>query len=365
METKLIIASSETDADMYYATHILITDDFVYLEMNGKKIIYVSSMEYSRVMEEAQVDEIINTQNRPPKFKSNLSWIVTENKIKKITVPGNFPIKYALELEKLGVKIKVSSGSFFKERTVKNEEEIRNIRFTQKINDGAMQNAIEVIKESSIRKDLKLEYRGKILTSEFLKEIVEISFLRGGCKSEDDIVSSGEDSAQPHNFGSGVIFAHQPIIIDLYPRNVKNRYYADMTRTVVKGKASPEIKKIYDTVLKGQKLAIQNVKAGIEISSLEKSVREYFGKAGYETESSNASPQGFIHNLGHGVGLNVHELPSVNIWNKQKLEAGSVITIEPGLYYPGIGGVRIEDMVLVTEEGCKNLTKSPKILEIN
>lgn len=137
-----------------------------------------------------------------------------------------------------------------------------------------------------------------------------------------------------------------------------------MTRTVVRGKASEEIKKIYDIVLKVQKVSLKNVRAGIKINSLEKEARESFDAAGYKTELDSVNSQGFIHNLGHGVGLDVHESPTINGRNNCILKPGSVITIEPGLYYPGIGGVRIEDMVLVKEGGCENLTKSPKILEI-
>jgi Xaa-Pro aminopeptidase len=191
-----------------------------------------------------------------------------------------------------------------------------------------------------------------------------MEFVKGGCRSENEIVSSGKNTSQPHNMGKGPVYANQPIIIDIYPSSVRNRYFADMTRTVVKGKASPEIKKLYNTVLEGQKLAIKNVKAGVGINSLYKSVIDYFEESGYRTELGTRNPQGFIHGLGHGVGLEIHESPSLKLRNNQKLEAGNVVTIEPGLYYPNIGGVRIEDMVLVKGNGYENLTKFPKVLEI-
>jgi len=133
---------------------------------------------------------------------------------------------------------------------------------------------------------------------------------------------------------------------------------------VVKGKASDEIKKIYKTVLQGQKIAIENLKAGVKISSLEKEVRAYFEDAAYITEHINGNSRGFIHGLGHCVGLDIHEKPFIDQKNNKKLKAGNVITIEPGLYYPGIGGVRIEDMLLIKEEGYENLTNFPHFLEI-
>lgn len=364
MKPKLIIASSERNADMYYATSILIPDDFIYLEISGKKIIYVSDLEFSRALQEATVDEVINTFSCPARYKSVLSWIVAENKIKEVVVPENFPIKYAESLRKLKVKIEVKYGAFFEARTVKDADEIKNIKATQKTNEKAMRSAIEVIKKSKTRKDKKLEYQGRILTSELLKEFIEIEFVKGGCKSDDDIVSCGKETSQPHNMGNGPLYANQPIIIDIYPRSVRNRYFADMTRTVVRGKASPEIKKIYDTVLQGQKLAIKNVRAGVEASSIYNVVIDHFEKSGYKTELGSRNPQGFIHRLGHGVGLEIHESPSLGPKDNQKLQLGNVVTIEPGLYYPGIGGVRIEDMILVKENGCENLTKFPKVLEI-
>lgn len=364
MKPKLIIACSETDSNLFYTTGFLAPDEFVFLEAGGKRIVFINDMEFSRAQAEATVDEIINTSSRPKQYATMLEWIVSEKKISEVVVPENFAIKYAEDLRKLGVEIEVKSGEYFSQREVKSQAEINNIKATQKVNDRAMTAAIEILHKSEIREDGKLEYGGKILTSEFMKEIIGIEFLKGGCRSEMDIVASGRQSAQPHNSGSGPLFARQPIVIDLFPRSIKSKYYADMTRTVVRGKASEEIRKIYDVVLKVQKASLKNVRAGIKIDSLEKEARKIFDAAGYKTELESKVSQGFIHNLGHGVGLDIHESPMVNRWNNHTLKQGSIITIEPGLYYPGIGGVRIEDMVLVKEDGCENLTKSPKLLEI-
>ena len=364
MESRLIIANSESDADMYYAAGMMIPDDFIYLETDDRRMIYVSDLEFSRALEESKVGEVFNTFSKPARYPSVLSWIVKENNIKEVEVPENFPLRYAEVLRKLRVRVKVKRGAFFEGRIAKQEDEIEYIRQTQKTNEKAMRAAIGVLKKSQIRKDKKLSFSGRILTSEFLKEFIEIEFVRGGCKSENDIVSCGLDTSQPHNGGSGPLFANQPIIIDIYPKSSHTRYFADMTRTVVRGKASPEIRKIYDTVLAGQKMAIKDTKAGTGISGLYKKVNTYFESCGYKTVLGSRSPEGFIHNLGHGLGLEIHEEPFLSPYSEGKLEAGNVITIEPGLYYPGIGGVRIEDIVLVKDGGCENLTKMPKNLEI-
>lgn len=364
MKPRLLIASSETDADMYYATRILIPDEFIFLETEAGKKIYVSDLEFSRALSEARVDEVNNISARPSKYKDVLSWIIAENNLREASVPERFPLAYAEALRQKKVKLEIKRGSFFERRGIKEEEEVKEIRATQRTNEKAMRAAIEAIRKSAIRSDKKLFLGGRILTSEFLKELIEIEFVRGGCKSEDDIVSCAARTSQPHNSGSGPLLANQPIIIDIYPRSFRSRYYADMTRTVVKGKASPEIRKMYAAVLQGQKMAIKEARAGIEARWLFDQVKGYFEQQGYMTRSGSRSPEGFIHNLGHGIGLEIHEPPFLGPANAAKLRAGNVVTIEPGLYYPGIGGVRIEDMVLIKKDGCENLTRIPKTLEL-
>lgn len=364
MESRLIIASSETDADMYYASRMLAPDEFIYLETKTARKIYVSDLEFSRALREAKADEVFNLSSRPQRFKDAISWIIAENDITEVTVPANFPIAYAEVLRKKKIKIRIGTGAFFPEREAKNEEEIRDIIAVQKVNEKAMRAAIGAIRKSFIRQDNKLSYGSRILTSEILKEMIEIEFVRGGCKSENDIVSCGPATSQPHHSGRGPILAHQPIIIDIYPRSSNSRYFADMTRTVVKGKASPEIKKMHQAVLAGQRIAISQVRAGTEIRSLFNEVNGYFEKSGFKTETGSRNPEGFIHNLGHGVGLEIHERPFLGPKSEGILKTGNVITIEPGLYYPDTGGVRIEDMVLVEQDGCLNLTSFPKFLEI-
>ncbi|MCK5466299.1 aminopeptidase P family protein [Candidatus Parcubacteria bacterium] len=368
MTPKSIITDSEKDSNMFYATGMLIPDDFVYLEKNGKKMIYIDDLEYNRAKKEAGVDNVINYSeyakgiNRDS-FGSILINILKDNRIKKVQVPGNFKMKYAKILLDNKIRIEVAEP-FFKKREFKNKDEIKKITEVQRVNEEALREAINVIKKSKIRKDKKLSYQGKILTSEFIKEIIDIEFLKGGCSSDSNIVSCGKDGADPHNFGSGTLFANQLIVIDIFPRSKTTKYFADMTRTVVRGKASPKMKKMYDAVLGAQKLALSKIKAGIRADSIHKKVQEYFEKEGFKTEEKNEKIQGFFHGTGHGVGLDIHELPNISINNKKTLKAGNVVTVEPGLYYPEIGGVRIEDLVVVEKNGCRNLTKFPKFLEI-
>jgi Xaa-Pro aminopeptidase len=174
--------------------------------------------------------------------------------------------------------------------------------------------------------------------------------LEHGCSAVDTIVSCGEDTAIPHMSGSGPLKSDEPIVIDLFPVEEKSGYYADMTRTVVKGEPSKDIREMYDALREAKKLGISRVRAGISGADIHQAVVDFFNERGYETDT-----RGFIHNLGHGVGLQVHELPTIGPAGKA-LESGNVITIEPGLYYPGIGGVRLEDIGAVTARGFNNFT---------
>jgi Xaa-Pro aminopeptidase len=179
-----------------------------------------------------------------------------------------------------------------------------------------------------------------------------------GCHAEDTIVSCGMDTAIPHMTGTGPLLADEPIIIDLFPVHEKSGYYADMTRTFVKGKPSQEIFEMYTTLREAKQLAISRVKSGVSGAGLHQLVVDFFKEHGYDSDT-----RGFVHNLGHGVGLQIHELPTIGPAGK-KLRAGNVITIEPGLYYPGIGGVRLEDIGAVTKTGFDKFTAFPEDLII-
>ena len=187
-----------------------------------------------------------------------------------------------------------------------------------------------------------------------MNTVIDHTLLDFGCEAEEIIVSCGKDTANPHGTTDGPLRANAPIILDIFPRSKKKRYFADMTRTVIHGEASEELKEMYEAVLAAQEKGLEMVKPGVSAADVHNAVCDIFEKRGYDTYRSG-SKVGFIHSTGHGVGLDVHELPGVGE-SGVLLETGNVITIEPGLYYPETGGIRLEDMVLVTENGCENLT---------
>jgi Xaa-Pro aminopeptidase len=187
--------------------------------------------------------------------------------------------------------------------------------------------------------------------------------MENDCVAQHTIVACGDDACDPHNEGSGPFRAHEAIVMDVFPKSSENGYYADITRTVVKGKPSDALRRVYDTVLEGQEMGLAMVKAGGSGKAIHTAIHDLFERAGYKTGVINERMQGFFHGTGHGVGLEIHEAPRISRVD-DTLQPGHVVTVEPGLYYPGIGGVRIEDTVLVTNNGYENLTTFPKFFEV-
>jgi len=204
--------------------------------------------------------------------------------------------------------------------------------------------------------------------SEEAHKIIDTVLQKYNCESpEGHIVAGGTQSAEPHYTGSGALAKGVPIVIDIYPRSKATSYFADMSRTVCIGPAPEELRKMYNTVLDAQKLAISMAKPKTLCSEIQKAVDNLFEDAGYVISGKGKEfsfAEGFVHGVGHGVGTNIHEAPRIGRNSPDVLEEGDVITLEPGLYYNNLGGIRIEDMILITANGSENLTKSPKQFEI-
>jgi len=212
---------------------------------------------------------------------------------------------------------------------------------------------------SSKIKGNKLYLQGKLLNSELVKAEINSYLSRLGYVASHTIVACGKQSSMPHHTGTGPLYANKPIIIDIFPRSQKTGYFGDLTRTVVKGEPSRELIKMYKTVHEGQKHAISLIKDGRRVKTVHMEVLKLFKDSGFENSMINGKPQGFIHSTGHGLGLEIHEPPRIGS-GEEILKAGNVVTVEPGLYYERLGGIRIEDVVSVTKEGCKNLTRIKK-----
>jgi len=362
----LIVSGSMYNADMYYATHFLSAEPFIYLRVPHKDILIVPQMEYERAKNESIVNEIRSSRDYGHDLKTEelITNVLHEEGITSIEVPRYFSLFTAEELRKTGIEVvPVEELIMTKEREIKGGQEIEYVRKAQRACEHAMEIAITVIKSSSVQGNCLMD-NGKVLTSESVKAYIEHALIDAGCTCDggEPIVACGERAADPHFAGSGPIYANQAIIIDIFPRLKLERYFADMTRTVAKGEPEKALTDMYVTVKHAQEAALALLKAGVTCKEVHNLICDIFEARGYGTIRKR-SKKGFIHNTGHGVGLDIHETPSVGD-NDYELRAGNVITIEPGLYDPEVGGVRLEDMVLVLKNGCENLTKLEKKLEV-
>ena len=227
-----------------------------------------------------------------------------------------------------------------------------------------MKRAIEIIRGAAVdSQDQLVGADGQILTSQGVRRLIHQSLLADDCTGQHTIVACGEDGCDPHQQGSGPLLAGQPIILDIFPRSEESGYFGDITRTVLKGEASSRQRDLYRAVEEGQQLALERIRAGVDGSDIHRAIEALFTDRGFETGERNGRMQGFFHGTGHGLGLEIHEAPSIGK-RRDILQVGQVVTVEPGLYYQGLGGVRIEDVVVGEEEGCRNLTSFPKYFEV-
>jgi Xaa-Pro aminopeptidase len=207
-------------------------------------------------------------------------------------------------------------------------------------------------------------HHGIALTSEKLRAVIDTAILQASGLAANTIVAGGRQGCDPHERGHGPLRANEPIIIDIFPRSQKTGYFGDITRTVVRGRASEAVRRLYDTVYRGQQIAFKKIRAGVRTNVVHQAVQDYFKEQGLHTGRRKGRMEGFFHGTGHGLGLDIHESPRIGSTSTGKLKAGQVVTVEPGLYYPELGGVRLEDVVFVTASGSRNLTRFEKVLEI-
>jgi len=372
-ETLLIVADSERDANMLYATGLFAPDPFIYLGFGRRPLIVLSDLEIDRARRQAphcraaSLSEYQRKLRRDgvksPRFAHVIREILRENKIRRAIVPDNFPLGLAKDLKKLGIKLK-PRACFFPKREIKTANEVRKISAALMMAEVGMAEGMEVLRRSKIGRNRNLIYHGLPLTSEKLRAVIDCAVLQACGLAANTIVAGGRQACDPHERGFGRLRANEPIIIDIFPRSQKTGYFGDITRTVVRGRANEAVKKLYDTVFHGQKIAIQKVRAGTPTAEIHQCVQQFFKQCGYKTGRSNGRMEGFFHGTGHGLGLEIHEAPRMGATSTGNLKSGHVVTVEPGLYYPEIGGVRLEDVALVTGNGAKNLTRFEKTLEI-
>jgi Xaa-Pro aminopeptidase len=374
----LIVGDTVRNPELRHEVPLGIPDPFVYAERNGRRIVAISSMEAVRVdglgtglevhtTEEFGADELrrsgkdLHTVTRELMVRT-----VRGLGIEQATVPRGFPLGHGDALREAGVELSVDQKLFDDRRRRKSEHEIAGIQRAQAAAEAGVATAREVLARAE-RTNGGLSLDGKPLTCELLKTHIQATFLLHGAIAEEMIVSHGPQTAVGHDMGSGAIGADDVVLLDLFPVDLESACYADLTRTFVVGDVPDEIREWHALCREALELAVAEVRAGVNGGDLHRLVSSFFAERGFPTQLTKAEGEvlqdGFYHGLGHGVGLEVHESPAMGMVGED-LVAGDVITIEPGLYRQGFGGVRVEDLLLVTEDGYERLTNCPYDLEI-
>lgn len=381
-DAMLLYAASMYNADMRYATGLLTPSPFIFIKKSdGRKIIVVSSTEYDRAVEEAKakIDDILLESELvdDEKFYSSLpvrdSWLYAAELIntalkrcgaKNVLVSPWFSYWMGELLKQKGYNIVCdASKSLFPERMIKTGEELKKIITVQRATEEAMAAAIQAIKASEVRGD-ELYLDNTPLTAERIKTIIFIELIQHGCFAPvGSIVACGKLAGNPHEMGHGVLRPNLPIVIDIFSQSIEHGYWADMTRTVVKGKASKKIKTMYAAVQEAKEYAKSQIRDGASGFEIFKKVRGFFENKGFPLKMDKDHCEGFFTALGHGLGLQIHEPPVINMAGG-KIEEGNITTVEPGLYYPGIMGIRLEDIVVVKKNGCFDITEFEEVLEV-
>lgn len=365
-----------TGADSFYATGLEFHDEIIYFEdANGKKHGCFNALEIDRVKSASTLDhihslesvvQILEEENRIVSIPNVVLRLLEMTGIGEVVVSVNFPANMYKALVDNGIQV-IMEDILFPQRIVKTTEEIEKIRLAQSINEEGFKVAFDILHNATIADDEKLIWKDKVLTSEILRNKMNETIASfGGMSNEGGpIVACGIQGAQPHNTGSGALYANQLIVIDSFPMH-ENRYYGDLTRTVLKGEPNKQQEKLFQTVKQAQEMGVEMVKTGVVGSSIHQAILDQFEEAGYKTGQDKAGNNiGFFHGTGHNIGLQGHDVGiGVSIKHNNLLETNQVVTIEPGLYYPDIGGVRIEDIIAVTEDGPDNLTTLEKFLTL-
>ena len=371
MSSRLMVADSERDANMLYAARMFVPDPFIWFETRGKSYAVMSDLEIDRARKQAQVDRVLSLSHYQKQLKRAgvkqrgfgdiLNRVLHDFRVGGVEVPTNFSIGLAKQLH--GVRVAVRPDPFFPEREIKKPAEIAGLVDAMRLAEEGMRAAVNILHLSRIGRRGFLYWRQKKLTAEDVQGVINATIAGLGGVASRTIVACGNQGCDPHEAGYGPLRAHTTIILDIFPRDMRTGYCGDITRTVVRGRATEAVRKLYAVVGRGQELALRKLRAGVNGSEVHGAIQELFVREGYKTGVVHGRMQGFFHGTGHGLGLEVHERPRVSVVS-EKLRVGHVVTVEPGLYYWGVGGVRLEDVAVIQRTGARNLARFPKTLEI-
>ena len=364
-------AAESVNTDLFWLIRMSLPDPHVLLEFEREdatweRLLLTNSLEFTRAKKQAKNCLVMNLEDVFSRIQKRdlvlaVNALLEERGITTLLAHPLTPMEFVERLKSAGITVSLGKRPWYQRRLAKTEGEIAHILEVQGHIEDVLRLAEERLRRASIVQGLLME-GNEPLTSESLRAFIELELFQRGCASLDTIVSSGIDAALPHELGTGPLRARSGIVCDIFPYSRRTGYYSDMTRTFIKGEPPPKLLKMYKAVLRGQEKGIKMIRPGVDGKDVHKTIQNIFLEEGFETDLARGS--GFVHGTGHGLGLLCHEPPAFIANGSYVLTEGVVVSVEPGLYYPDDGlGVRIEDLVVVTKDGCRNLTSYPKHID--
>ena len=370
MSTATVMAGiPATNLSLYRAIRFKVGDPTALLTLpksdgGTERLLIIRDIEMGRAKQHARVDRVHCpadfepagglSGDRETATAQSVAECLRARGVTRVRADRSLPLIYAHFIEKSGLTLECDTEMGVLERRSKDSEELAWLREAQRTTEGAMQRACETVARATAAADGTLFHEGAPLTAERLRTIIDVHLLGQGYENPESIVACGAQGADCHDHGHGVLRTGEPVIVDIFPRNRKTLYNGDMTRTVVHGAVSPELARMHAAVAEAKRDAIRAVRAGVTGQSVHEATLAALARHGFAA-GQPAEPRVAVisHGTGHGIGLEVHEPPLLAMKGPE-LVVGDVLTVEPGLYALGIGGIRIEDMVAVTATGCEN-----------
>jgi len=368
----LLYADTRANPDLLYFGRVEVHDPFVAFGARGRKLTVQGALEFGRVKRTGAFDTVLSREEWMERARREFGpqagvaemivCLARAHRLRAFRVNDDFPAALYTKLRALGLRLEFADGLLFPEREIKTPAEAAAIRKGNRLACVGFKVVEDVLRRARI-KGRTLVFQQKPLTSERLIFLVETAIKEQGGDARDTIIAGGDQACDPHERGSGPLRPHELIIVDIFPRHQATGYHGDMTRTYLKGRPREVQRRMVATVRAAQLTATRLIRAGVDGRDIHQAVQATFTEAGYETRRDADGAVGFIHGTGHGLGLAVHDPGRIGPVSA-KLPAGAVVTVEPGLYYPGLGGCRWEDVVQVTATGSRPLSRHPYRWEI-
>jgi Xaa-Pro aminopeptidase len=377
METKtarVMAGNPSTNKSLYRAVRFMVHDAMISIELpDGTRTLILREIEMDRAKKYARADRVYGysdftpagglSGDRDTAAAQSTTECLRRNGISNVIADRTLPLLYVDEMQAAGIHVELDVDMGVTDRRVKDAQEVNHLRHAQQVTEEVMRMACEMVAKATASTDGILYVDGDPLTSERLRTAIDTFLLEKNFYNPPCIVAGGSDGGDCHELGSGPLRTGEPVIIDIFPRDKETMYNGDCTRTVVHGTVSEELRAMHAAVVAAKVVAITATKAGVTGEEVHLKTIRILKEHGYEEglpkENDSDSFCSMPHGTGHGIGLDIHEPPLLDR-NGATLLAGDVITIEPGLYSHAIGGIRIEDMVLVTENGCENFNTLPE-----